>query len=429
VELIAQDIHIDASPESVLEAITTTAGFRGWWTDCDVGRAAGEEAVFRFDPPREVVFRIDRMDGRGIELTCIRNVNQADWQGTRLSLRAVAEGDGTYVHLLHDGYPSRNAFYERCKDGWAHYLHSLRAYCETGGGMPWGAPVVRSSVDSGGMDALGLTSRWVAAARARESARPDRLFDDPLAAALAGVEGQAFLLEMGRLAAMPGRPPHENPFLSIRTYFLDDVLSQAMSGGIRQFVILAAGMDARAFRLDWPDGTTIFEVERDDVLRYKEAVLAREKATPRAHRVVIAADLREDWRSKLRQAGFDPGRPTAFLVEGLLVYLPDEGAALGVLSSAAEIAAPGSVLGADISSRTFLESPWTKTYRDALVAKGVAWTFGTDEPEDLLTRGGWPDVHVVQPYEVAVAGERWPYPPTPRTVAGVPRSFLAVARR
>ncbi len=279
------------------------------------------------------------------------------------------------------------------------------------------------------MDALGLTSRWVAAARARESAREDRLFSDPLAAALAGDEGQAFLVEMSRAAALSGRPL-ENPFLAIRTRFLDDVLARATAGGVRQVVLLAAGMDARAFRMDWPDGTTVFEVERDDVLGYKQDVLVREDAKPRARRVVVAADLREDWRSKLRASGYDRERPAAFLVEGLLVYLPDEAAALGVLASAAEIAAPGSVLGADISSKAVLASPWTTKYRDALVARGVAWTCGTDEPAALLARAGWSGVRVMQPYEVDVAGDRWPFPPAAHHIGGVPRSFrLAVARR
>jgi methyltransferase (TIGR00027 family) len=432
-EFIAHHVHIAARPEAVVEAITTEAGLRGWWTDCEVGRAPGEEAVFRFDPPRQVVFRIDRIDARGIEMTCVRNTSQPDWQGTHLALRVVADGAGSYVDLLHDGYPARNVFYEVCVGGWAHHLKSLRLYCETGRGTPWGAvgqdPAPRGPGDVDGMDALGLTSRWVAAARARESARPDRLFSDPLADALAGPEGHAFLVEMARASAVPGRSQENNPYIPIRTRFLDNIVAEAVGQGIRQVVILAAGMDARAFRIDWPAGTTVFEVEREGVLRYKEAVLAREKAAPKARRVVLASDLREDWRGRLREAGFDPSRPSAFLVEGLIVYLPDEAAALGVLVGVAEVAAIGSVLGTDISSRTFIESPWTQAYREALIAKGVAWTFGTDDPEGLLARAGWKDVHVMQPYEVEGAADRWPFPPTPRTVSGVPRSFLASARR
>jgi methyltransferase (TIGR00027 family) len=423
-ELIAHHVHVSVAPGKVVEAVTTAAGFRGWWTDCDMGRV-GEEAVFRFDPPREVVFLIDRIDTRGIEMTCIRNTNQEDWQGTHLSLRAVAQGEGTYVDLLHDGYPAKNAFYEKCVAGWAHYLGSLRAYCETGRGLPWGTA---RRASSGHMDVLGFTSRWVAAARARETERPDRLFADPLAAALAGDEGRAFFEEMEQLTAIPGRPA-DSPYIPIRTGFLDDAFLEAARAGTRQFVILAAGMDARAFRLDWPEGTTVYEIERQEVLAHKEAVLEREGAKPRARRVVIACDLREDWPARLRDAGYDPERPAGFLVEGLVVYLPDEAAALRILGDAAKIAANGSVVGLDITGRSFLESPWTKSYRDALAARGVEWRYGTDEPEELLARAGWPESRVVQPHEAGIADARWPYPAPPRGVAGVPRSYLVVARR
>jgi methyltransferase (TIGR00027 family) len=278
------------------------------------------------------------------------------------------------------------------------------------------------------MDALGLTSRWVAAARARESARADRLFDDPLAAALAGDEGRAMLEEMERVATPPGRPS-ENPYLAIRTRFFDDALMGAAREGTRQVAILAAGMDARAFRLAWPEGTTVFEVERAEVVRYKEEVLAAERATPRARRVVVAADLREDWRAKLREAGHDAAQPTAFLVEGLLPYLPDEAAALAIFAAAASIAAPGSRLATDVVGQSFLESPWVKTYLEGLAAKGVPWTFGTDEPEALLARAGWPHAHAVEPGDEGVSLGRWPYGLAPRAMREFPHSYLVVARR
>ena len=136
-ELIATNVRIAAAPEKVIEAITTTAGHRGWWArDCEVGRAAGEEAVFRFDA-NEVAFRIDRVDRRGIEMTCVREKGQAGWQGTHLTIRAVADGVGTYVDLLHDGWAAKTSFYGICTGGWEHYAKSLRAYCETGRGEPY----------------------------------------------------------------------------------------------------------------------------------------------------------------------------------------------------------------------------------------------------------------------------------------------------
>jgi uncharacterized protein YndB with AHSA1/START domain len=129
-ELIAKTIQVAAEPPRVIEAVTTTAGLRSWWTDCDVGRASGEEAVFRFDE-RRAVFRIDRIDRLGIEMTCVRQEGQPDWQDTHLSIRAIGQEGGTRVDLLHDGYPEKNASYDKCVGGWDHYLKSLRAYCET----------------------------------------------------------------------------------------------------------------------------------------------------------------------------------------------------------------------------------------------------------------------------------------------------------
>src|SRR5262245_1747391 len=152
------------------------------------------------------------------------------------------------------------------------------------------------------MDALGMTSRLVAAARARESTRPDRLFDDPYAAALAGDEGRAMLAfsETEPRQVNPNQPtPLENPYLPIRTWFLDNVVAAAIAEGVRQFVILAAGMDSRAFRLDWPADATIYELERAEVLAYKESVLDSMHATPRAKRVVIKIDLRDDFPAAL----------------------------------------------------------------------------------------------------------------------------------
>ena len=138
-EFLAARIHIPAPHAKVLAAITTTEGMRGWWAlDCKLGERAGQEAVFHFDE-REVVFRIDRIDQQGIELTCIRNVGQPDWQDTHLSLRAITNDGGTQVDLLHDGWRQKNDFYESCKKGWDFYLKSLRAFVAKDGGIPHGS--------------------------------------------------------------------------------------------------------------------------------------------------------------------------------------------------------------------------------------------------------------------------------------------------
>lgn len=272
------------------------------------------------------------------------------------------------------------------------------------------------------MDTLGMTSRWVAAARERESARADRLFEDPFAGALAGEEGRAML------ARLDGSGPDaENPFLAIRTRFLDEVLLEACRGGLSQVVILAAGMDARAFRLGWPPETRIFVVERADVLDYKESILAGLDATPRAERITVAVDLRDDFVSALSCAGFSKSQPAAFLIEGLLPYLPDEQAASTLLDKVAGIAAVGSFVALDMVGTSFLESQWTRPHIDKLAAEGAPWQFGTDDPEGFLERAGFRDVCVTQPGEANSA--RWPHPVVSRGVPGVPRSYFVTARR
>ena len=97
-----------------------------------------------------------------------------------------------------------------------------------------------------------------------------------------------------------------------------------MRAGIRQVVILAAGLDSRAYRLDWPAGTTVFEIDQPKVLEYKTSTLDAHGADPRAHRIPVAVDLRDDWPAALTDAGFDSAQPTAWLAEGLLPYLPPD---------------------------------------------------------------------------------------------------------
>jgi methyltransferase (TIGR00027 family) len=185
--------------------------------------------------------------------------------------------------------------------------------------------------------AVSRTAVGVAALRAYESSRPDRLFDDPYAAAFAeagrsalpGTEGAPVQSGLGALMY---------PQIVVRTRFYDDYLLDA---GCAQVVLLAAGLDARAFRLAWPPGTRVFEVDLPEVLAFKDDVLAARGASPACERVVVRADLREDWATALREAGFDPDVPTAWLVEGLLIYLSYEDAER-LLTTVGELSAPGS---------------------------------------------------------------------------------------
>jgi methyltransferase (TIGR00027 family) len=113
-------------------------------------------------------------------------------------------------------------------------------------------------------------------------------------------------------------------YQAVRTHYFDSYFAEATAAGIRQVVILAAGLDSRAFRLDWPAGTTVYEIDQPQVVHYKTTTLESAGAAPTADRRPVQVDLRDDWAAALTAAGFDPGQPTAWLAEGLLPYLPAE---------------------------------------------------------------------------------------------------------
>jgi methyltransferase (TIGR00027 family) len=189
---------------------------------------------------------------------------------------------------------------------------------------------------------VGRTALGVARIRAAESARPDRLFDDPLAAAFAAAAPADQAPVDGLPPGPAGTPVSRLGFhVVIRTRFYDDYLLGAVAAGCRQVVLVAAGLDCRAFRLDWPDGVSLFELDQPEVLEFKQAVLAGRGARPRARRRTVPVDLRGDWPARLTAAGFDPARPTAWLVEGLLIYLSSDQAAR-LLTDVGTLSAPGS---------------------------------------------------------------------------------------
>jgi methyltransferase (TIGR00027 family) len=145
--------------------------------------------------------------------------------------------------------------------------------------------------------------------------------------------------------ASPGEPAALGAIfeahVAIRTRFLDDYLLAATAAGCRQVVLLAAGMDTRAYRLGWPAGTRLFEIDQPDVLAFKNAVLNSRGAVPRCDRAALAADLREDWTDTLLGSGLRPIERTAWLAEGLLIYLTAEEADR-LLTATTGLSAPGS---------------------------------------------------------------------------------------
>jgi methyltransferase (TIGR00027 family) len=196
---------------------------------------------------------------------------------------------------------------------------------------------------------VGATATMVAAARAMASRAARPLINDPFAEPLVRAVGVDLLTrlatgdlspdELGGDGAVGMQRMTDN--MAVRTKFFDEFFLDATNSGIRQAVILAAGLDSRAYRLGWPAGTTVYEIDQPDVIEFKTRTLAELGAEPTARRRTVAMDLRYDWPSALIEEGFDPNQPTAWSAEGLLGYLPPD-AQDRLLDTVTELSAPGS---------------------------------------------------------------------------------------
>ena len=179
---------------------------------------------------------------------------------------------------------------------------------------------------------VGATATMVTAARARATNDATPLINDPFAQPLVEavgidvftrmVRGELDLADLDDDQARGMRQMADN--MAARTKFFDEFFLDATRDGIRQVVILAAGLDARGYRLPWPAGTTVYEIDQPQVIEFKTTTLAGLGAEPTAERRTVAIDLRYDWPTALREAGFDPDQPTAWIAEGLLGYLPPD---------------------------------------------------------------------------------------------------------
>lgn len=231
------------------------------------------------------------------------------------------------------------------------------------------------------------TAVGVARVRALESAREDALFRDPLAQTFAAAGG-----------LWPSSPPLPDDAAArrrraavsfsivIRTKFLDDLLQRASASGVRQVVLLGSGMDSRAFRMDWPVGTRLFEVDTAVPLDFKASVLRQERAVARCERITVAADLREDWPGALAAAGHDPAVPTVWIAEGLLIYLPEDAVEL-LLDRIGAQSAAGSRMGLTLGSRGVI----ARFGADAAPGSAASmWVSEMpDDPEGWLAGHGW----------------------------------------
>ncbi|OLZ62599.1 methyltransferase [Streptomyces sp. IMTB 2501] len=269
------------------------------------------------------------------------------------------------------------------------------------------------------MEAVSHTSQWTAAARALETERDDRLFSDPFARALASDTGFDLLDKYG------GGGLAE--FVAIRTKYLDDAItSHVLEGGIRQVVLVAAGMDARAFRLRWPQDAVVYEVDHAALFEVKEGRLAERHAKPAVDRRIVGVDLTQPWTPKLREAGFDPAKPTLWVTEALLFFLTDE-QVRGLLDHLSAASAPGSWLALDVLSEALLRNVGTRFFLNSLKADGIPWLFGTDDPETYFAASGWKVRRLDEPGQEGAGQGRWPYQVFPRDVPDVPRNWLLQA--
>jgi methyltransferase (TIGR00027 family) len=197
---------------------------------------------------------------------------------------------------------------------------------------------------------VGATATMVAAARAMASTADDALIDDPFAEPLVRAVGVDFFTRLVTGELRPEDLDSDSESvgmqrmtdnMAVRTKFFDEFFVSATEGGIRQAVILASGLDSRAYRLAWPAGTTVYEIDQPDVIEFKTRTLAELGAEPTAERRTVAMDLRYNWPSALIEEGFDPNQPTAWSAEGLLGYLPPD-AQDRLLDTITELSAPGS---------------------------------------------------------------------------------------
>ncbi|HEX5407137.1 MAG TPA: SAM-dependent methyltransferase [Pseudonocardiaceae bacterium] len=270
-------------------------------------------------------------------------------------------------------------------------------------------------MDISQINAIGRTAWEVAALRAAESERPDRLFTDPYAALFLDAAGIPMEPDPAKqdLVAILGEQA------AVRTRFLDETL---LAAGCRQAVLVASGMDSRAYRLEWPAGTEVFELDQEPVLRFKQEVMVAHPARAVHHPVDV--DLRADWPPLLRQAGFRPDEPTAWLAEGLL-YALDAGAADGLLDAITGLSAPGSVLAFDhVQDSAALRAALTR------ISPGLAalWQSGPIDPEDWLRGHGWtPEVSELA--QVANSYGRGVHPAYDPATEGAAHSWLARATR
>ena len=241
---------------------------------------------------------------------------------------------------------------------------------------------------------VGATATMVAAARAVASREDNAIIDDRFAEPLVRAVGIDFFTRLvdGDIDLSTvdehGNARLLTDVMAVRTRFFDDFFLDAAKAGVRQAVILASGLDSRAYRLAWPAGTVVFEIDQPKVLEFKSDVLGELGASPTAELRAVAVDLRDDWPAALRANGFDTSAPTAWSAEGLLIYLPPD-AQDRLFDNITALSSPGSRLateyhpdaGAGIASRT---KTMSDQFADASLDLNLADLFDAGERNPVV---------------------------------------------
>jgi methyltransferase (TIGR00027 family) len=272
---------------------------------------------------------------------------------------------------------------------------------------------------------VGATATAVAARRAMASKGPNPLIDDPFAEPLVNAVGvDAFIRMMNGEIELAEDDPAFTPQrlsegMAVRTRFFDSFFLSAAEAGVRQAVILASGLDTRAYRLQWPAGTVLYEIDQPRVIEFKTRTLSDLGVTPTADRRAVGIDLRDDWPAALRDSGFDAARPTAWIAEGLLGYLPPD-AQDRLFDNITELSAGGSRLGTgyvpDIRDRIEkrgheISERWRRLGLD-LDWKDLVYAGERNDAVTYLADRGWqPTVHTT-PELYAENGFEFPTQPT-----------------
>jgi methyltransferase (TIGR00027 family) len=265
---------------------------------------------------------------------------------------------------------------------------------------------------------VGSTALFVAAARALEAQKPHPAAVDPYAEVFCrAVGGEWADLLDGGASEHPLKTEFGNYFVdfqAVRTRYFDTYFEAAAAVGVRQMVLLAAGLDSRGYRLPWPDGTVVFELDQPRVLEFKREALAAHGDAPTAERREVAVDLRSDWPQALRDSGFELSKPSAFIAEGLLIYLPAT-AQRQLFAGIDSLAAPGSHLALEESVP--LDADAFKAKREEELAGENDRTFYTlvyneqhAPAHEWFGSRGWWAVATPLPYQLRSLGRPVPEP-------------------